>query len=94
MTNDEAKEAIIASLSSRPVTVDMVQAAASSVLVNDSKRLGEFNKWLERFGTQFVASLNEKAAPAVAEEPEAAVQAQPSGLDGQILGEESQCLKP
>ena len=58
MTDEEAKDAIIAALTDRPVTVDAVQAAAETVLAGDAQRLGGFTKWLKRNGAQFCAALN------------------------------------
>lgn len=58
MTDDDAKTAIMAALTARPVTIDMVQGAADTVLADDPNRLNSFTKWLARNGEQFCALLN------------------------------------
>jgi len=58
MTDDEAKDAILATLTSRPVTVDMVLDSATMVLAEDPARLGSFTKLLARNGAQFCAAIN------------------------------------
>ena len=58
MTDDEAKDAILAAawLLPRPVTPTAIEEAAAKII--DGQRLFEFRKWLEKSGAALCARLN------------------------------------